>query len=147
MSMKTKISFIILILSTFASCDEICENEEGDLIWINNPEVNYSVDIDDPSISSVGRWNEHLEVDDHEYTYQISVPYENGDPKIILFYKKSFKNGDQIDWNTALSSDLIGKYGFKDLDFKRILGYQERAKPPPESQCLQPVSRPQHFLL
>ena len=133
LTMKTKVS-LILALSTFISCDKFCENGEGDLIWIKNARVYYNVD--DPQGSLVGSLDDYLEVDDHEYTYQISPRYTTSDPKIILFYEKGFKNGDKIDWNTTMVSNLIRENGFKDINFVRQLGYPYRTKPPPVNNTL-----------
>ena len=127
LTMETK-TLLILALSTFVSCDKVCENEEnGDLIVMKTNVVKFS-SVDSPKDSLLGNLEQSLEVDDHDYTFQIAVPYANNGSKIYLYPKKSFKDGDMIDVNMTILSDLIGTYGFKDLDFARTLGYQARTR-------------------
>ena len=59
--------------------------------------------------------------------------------KKTLYYKEGFKNEAEdkidIDWNMTTVSDLIGEYGFRDLDFARTLGYQERTMNNEKRSC------------
>lgn len=128
LTMNTKTS-LILALITFATFDEVCENGDGDLFYIVRPYVNYVVS--DPKSSMLGSYVDHLKVDDHEYTLQISTPYKNGQEKIFLFYKKGYRNRDKIELNETRMLNLSREYGFKDLDFKREFGYQGRKNPDP----------------
>ena len=133
--MKIKISTILALFS-LTGCDKFCENAEGDLIWIKYPHVDYIIEHPKDSIVEDDALVDHLEVDDHEYTYQISPTYLNNETKSLqtLFYKKGYKNKDKIDFNKTVLLNLIGKYGFKDLDFNRYFGYKPRTKPPPLNQ-------------
>lgn len=120
---------ILALVANFIFCDEICENADGDLFWIRNPVTYYNVP--NPRSSPVGNWEQRLEVDDHKYTVQVSVPYKSGEIKNILYYKEGFKSEDKIELTQTVLLEIIGKYGFKDLDFRTSFGYQERTKKSP----------------
>ena len=132
MMIKTKVS-LILALSSLMNCDKFCENEEGDLIWIKYAHVDYKIDNPKGSLVDDDSLVDHLEVDDHEYTYQITPPYLTNDTKgdFILFYKNGYKNGDKIKFDKTILLNLIENSGFKDIKFLRRFGYQYRTKPPP----------------
>ena len=128
LAMSTKIS-IILAISTFASCDKICENEDGDLFWIDNPVVNYTVT--DPENSPMGKFIQKLEVDDHNYTLLIrndllSVKYNTTNKNARAYYKVNFKSTDEIEFSKEIMEQLSRLYGYKDFDLQRTLGYQKR---------------------
>ena len=121
LKMKSKISLVIA-LCTFASCDEVCENEAGDLFWIDNPVINYHITAESPT----GHFNQRLLVDDHNYTLQIKVPPSNSEYR--TYYKEGFKSNDKIEVDQKKMLQLIGLYGFKDFDLFRTFGYQPRYK-------------------
>lgn len=124
LTMNTKLSLILIALSTFVSCDKFCENGDGDLFWIKDPVVKYTVT--DPEVSPMGTFKQKLWVDDHNYTLQIKVPVKWGKNDIRIYYKEGFKSGDEINVDKTQMLDLIRIYGFKDLDLLRVFGYQKR---------------------
>ena len=133
-TMNTKILLILAyyVWPTFISCDEFCENRDGDLFWINNPVINYTVT--DPEVSPIGTFKQNLLVDDHNYTLQIRAPPKGlGKDDFRIYYKEGFKSGDEVNIDEKLMLELIKKYGFRDLDLLRILGYQARTKKSPEN--------------
>ena len=121
LTMKTKIS-LILAFSTLVSCDEVCENGEGDLFWIDNPVISYT--ITDAEVSPIGSFEQELLVDDHNYTLQIKVPPPSSPYR--AYYKEGFKSNDKIEINPKMMLQLIGLYAFKDFDLLRTFGYQPR---------------------
>ena len=128
LTMNTKIS-VILAISSFSSCDKICENEYGDLFWIDNPVVKYAVT--DPEHSPRGKFSQTLEVDDHDYTLLIrndllSVDYHTENKNARAYYKEGFKSTDQIEFSKEIMEQLSRLYGYKDFFLTRTFGYQKR---------------------
>ena len=70
------IIFIIIFSLAIINCDKICENENGDLIYLRLPVLNYIVK--EPRDSPVGELKQSLDVDNNNYTLQLSC-YNCGD--------------------------------------------------------------------
>ena len=111
-------ALVLALFVNFIFGDEICENTDGDLFFISNP---------------IGSFMQHLKVDDHEYTVQITTPRGFGEESINLYFKERFKSKDKIEINQQqFLLDLVGKYGFKDVELQRNIGFQKRIKGSPE---------------
>ena len=111
-------ALVLALFVHFIFGDEICENTDGDLFFISNP---------------IGSFMQHLKVDDHEYTVQITTPRGFGEESINLYFKEGFKSEDKIEINQQqFFLDLVGKYGFKDVELQRNIGFQKRIKGSPE---------------
>ena len=122
------IIFIIIFSLAIINCDKICENENGDLIYLRLPVLNYIVK--EPRDSPVGELKQSLDVDNNNYTLQLSEDYKTGDVKDlqILYFKENFKTQDIVELNKKKLTDLITKNGFKDIKIRRVLGFQARKK-------------------
>ena len=121
--------FVLALVANFILGDEICENTDGDLFYLSNPDV--MVTVSNPRNSPIGSLEQHLKVDDHEYTVQITT--ETGPPSAWgeLYYKEGFKREDKIEINQTLFHDLVRRYGFKDFYLDFSLGFQKRSKGSP----------------
>ena len=109
-------ALVLALFVHFIFGDEICENTDGDLFFISNP---------------IGSFMQHLKVDDHEYTVQIATPRGFGEESINLYFKEGFKSEDKIEINQQqFFLDLVGKYGFKDVELQRNIGFQKESKGP-----------------
>ena len=130
-AMNIKIS-LILALSTFVSCDEFCENGDGDFFWINNPVINYT--ITDPEVSPMGTFKQKLWVDNHNYSLQLRVPATGrGEDEFRIYYKEGIQSGEELEIEPTKMLNLVKKYGYKEFNFQRVLGYQRRTKRSPDN--------------
>ena len=136
--MRMRTALVLALVTSFIFGDEICENTDGDLFFISNPDV--VVNISNPRSSPFGNLEQHLKVDDHQYTVQIREPpsaWKRGE----LYYKEGFNSEDKIEINQTLLQDLVRRYGFKDFSLTRNFGFQERSKgypAGPEVSCYNP---------
>jgi len=126
--MRMRAAFVLALVLNFTFGDEICENTDGDLFYIPNP--SQTVYVPNPRSSPIGSLEKRLKVDNHEYTVQIAIPRGYGEKRATSLYsKEGFKSEDKIEiMNQTLLSDLVRRYGFKDLDLMMSLGYQNRTQ-------------------
>ena len=125
--MRMRTALVLTLVANFIFGDEICENTDGDLFFISNPDV--VVNISNPRSSPIGSLEQHLKVDDHQYTVQIREQPNSAWGE--LYYKEGFKSEDKIELNQTLLQDLVRRYGFKDFSLTRNFGFQERSKGSP----------------
>ena len=129
-------AFVLALVANFIFGDDICENTDGDLFYILNPST--MVNVPNPRSSPIGSLEKHLKLDDNEYTVQIAISRGFGEERIYLFFKAGFKSEDKIEINQKFLLDLVGKYGFKDVELTRKFGFQKRIKgspADPEASC------------
>ena len=131
MGMRT--AFVLALVVNFLFGDEICENTDGDLFRILNPN---------------GSYMQHLKLDDHKYTMAVVIgsiykeEFKSEDKTEInqtllldlvgIGSKEDFHSEDKIEINEKLLLDLVRNYGFKDADLIRKIGFQKRIKGTPE---------------
>ena len=125
--MRMRTALVLTLVANFIFGDEICENTDGDLFFISNPDV--VVNISNPRSSPIGSLEQHLKVDDHQYTVQIREQPNSAWGE--LYYKEGFKREDKIEINQTLFHDLVRRYGFKDFYLDFSLGFQKRSKGSP----------------
>ena len=121
-------ALVLALATNFIFGDEICENTDGDLFYIPKPST--KVNVPNPRSSPIGSLEQHLKVDDHEYTVQIAITRGYGERRATYLYsKEGLKSEDKIEIiNQKLLQDLVRRYGFKDLDLSMSLGYQNRTQ-------------------